>query len=117
MELLIILAAIGILGVLINKFANSAVVSIIGVVAFASLVIYLIVIMFLYYTTKAEIKEFHSLEAEFQSAKAKGNVYTNTALLVDVRESNEWLSNAQNWNRTIFELCIPDEINELKPIE
>ena len=114
MDLLIGLTAAGIITALLNKVFKSAFFSVISVVAFSLLVLYLIAILFLYYTTKAEIKDFLAVESEFQTARSRGKV--NPVLQFKVNESNEWLIDSQEWNRTLFELCIPDEVDRLNPI-
>jgi hypothetical protein len=117
MLLLEILAGIGILSLIINKLFDNAFLSIIGVTAFSSLVIYLIAVLFLYYTTKAEIKDFQSVGKEFRLSIENGNFTNNPVLKFKVNDSNEWLSDAQDWNRSIFELCIPDEVDGLNFIK
>jgi len=117
MLLIEILAGVGIFSVILNKLLDNSFLSVIRVTAFSSLFIYLITVLFLYYTSKSEIKDFQSVEKEFQTARGNGTINNNTVLKFKVNESNEWLHDAQDWNRSIFELCIPDEVDELTSIK
>lgn len=78
----------------------------------------LFVVIFLtnYHSTKANILRFKATELTIKYAVEKGNRIENAALLQKSVEQNQWLAGVQYWNETLFDICIPDEVMDLTPI-
>jgi hypothetical protein len=68
-----------------------------------------------YYGTKEEIAEYHAIKATMQEAR-RGNTseIERAALTNKIIETNQWVVNAQYWNKTIFDIYIPDEVEQLE---
>ena len=68
--------------------------------------------------TKAEIKQFKSIQLTIQKARKNNNdKIENAAFQMKIADNNSWLAGISYWNTTVFDIWIPDEIENLKPIE
>ena len=65
---------------------------------------------------KGEIQRYYSIEKTLEMARESESI-ENTALQLKVIETNEWLASTQYYNNTRLGLWIPDEIDELIPLE
>lgn len=69
-----------------------------------------------YSLTKGEIVKFHSVETTLKTARENRNELEKAAIMNEVIRSNKWLMGVQYWNETLFDIWIPDEVMQLKPI-
>jgi hypothetical protein len=65
-----------------------------------------------YYTVKSQIQIYKTNTVFMRGTE---NNFKSAATITKAVEYNEWLINNQNWNK-VFDLWIPDEVNNLKPI-
>lgn len=66
--------------------------------------------------TFASIAQYRSVESTIQQTRDDNNQLENVALQHKVIDCNKWLASQLYWNSTVFDIWIPDEILELKPI-
>jgi len=66
---------------------------------------------------KAKIHEFEATRMTIERARLNGINLEDTAIQLKVIESNQWLANQQYYNSIILGWWVPDEIDDLKPIE
>lgn len=71
---------------------------------------------------QGKITEFKSIEASVSLARGQGRASSerlieNAALQQKIVEANAWLARKQYWNQTLFDIWIPDKVDQLKPIE
>ena len=69
------------------------------------------------YKTKTGIQKFNITKITYEKSRKNPSKIENAAIQIDIAEMNRWLVDKQFWNNTIFDLWIPDEIIELKPLE
>lgn len=76
------------------------------------------IIALLTYPMKVEsnINKFLATKTTIEIARKTGVSIENAAIQHKIIESNQWLARKQYYNSTIFELWIPDEVDNLKPI-
>lgn len=65
---------------------------------------------------RSEIITFHSTRATLEAARTGSTPLELAAITSRVVEANAWLARQQYWNGTLFDIWIPDEVDELKPI-
>ena len=65
--------------------------------------------------THAEIAMFHALGATATAALGV-EALEMAAYQMKVAEANQWLASTQYWNGTLFDLWIPDVVDDLEPI-
>lgn len=65
---------------------------------------------------KSEINKFLATKISIEQARKTGDGVENAAIQHKIIESNQWLAQEQYYNSTIFELWIPDEVDNLKPM-
>jgi len=80
------------------------------------LVVYLVTLPLVRIDINSQIAEYKSVESTLNQAREDNNQLENVALQHKIIEKNEWLAGQVYWNSTLFDLCIPDEILELKPL-
>lgn len=66
---------------------------------------------------RGDIQEFLATKTTIEIARKNGVVIENAAIQHKIIECNQWLASKQYYNKTIFDIWIPDEVNKLKPIE
>lgn len=52
-----------------------------------------------------------------EQGRESGHPLEGAAWRAEITEANEWLASAQYWNRTIFDIWIPDSVESVKPIK
>ncbi len=71
-----------------------------------------------YYSTLSEINQYHATKATIDSARGRDvDSIEQAALIQKIIETNKWLADAQYWNKTMFDVFIPDEVMRLKPLK
>jgi len=70
-----------------------------------------------YFTIKSEIQEYKTFVKLVENARPRNNKYEMITVQLKIIDMDTWLANRQYWNNTIFDIYIPDEIMQLKPIE
>jgi len=69
------------------------------------------------YETRAKIIGFNAVAELVDSSQGKDNTnIRNAAMYLKVAELNAWLAEIKYWNKSIFDIWIPDEIEKLEPI-
>lgn len=85
-----------------------------GMVLFVAL----IMLPISYYNDMSKIKQYNSAEATIQEARTKNiSDIERAALTTKIIDENQWLANEQYWNKTIFDLYIPNEVMKLQPLK
>jgi len=64
----------------------------------------------------SEIQQFKSVELSITQARTKLDI-ESAAIYVKIIDANKWLANKKYWNGTLFDIWIPDEIEDLKPLK
>jgi len=85
-----------------------------GVVCIA---LFLIVWPLNYYFTTADIQRFNAVQETINRARERGAVMESAAFQLEIASENKWLAAQKFWNSTTFDMCIPDEVERLEPIE
>ena len=87
-----------------------------------------------YYSEKANIQAFKSVQQTIETARQQGETYVgpafglpcagehgarieSAAFQMKIADVNMWLVKMQYWNETIFDIFIPDEVMALQPIK
>lgn len=71
-----------------------------------------------YYGTKSGIVQYHALvETIEQSRQSEISDIERAALTIKIFEANMQIASCQYWNKTIFDIYIPDEVMELKMLK
>ena len=72
-----------------------------------------------YYSTIGKIAEFKSIQQTLNTARENKTIspFELAALQTKAVEGNMWLAGIQYWNSTILEWYIPDEVDNLQPIQ
>jgi len=65
----------------------------------------------------ADIEQFGAVKNTVENARFRGDDFENATLQHKVIEANAWLAKTKYYNTTIFEIWIPDEVNDLSPIK
>lgn len=65
---------------------------------------------------KAEIQEYESVRQTAAMAREGGETWELAAYQQKVAEMNQWRAGIQYWNGTIFDIWVPDEVEDLEPI-
>ena len=81
--------------------------------------IFLLMFLFLstlhYISVVGEVQRFISVRETVEYARKTDSI-ENAALQHKIIEANEWLRTKQYWNATLFDIAIPDEVDNLEPI-
>lgn len=91
--------------------------SIIGIVSGIILLISLIVLPVNRQSVYSTIKQYEAIEDTIKTARENGNEIENAALTQSIISVNYTITNMKHWNETIFDVFIPDEIEELKTLK
>jgi len=116
MLILMVLFLILIVGIIcwakgIGEFIPAVLVMVSGIGLFASL----ICLPISYYGIKAEICEFRATQETILANQSK-QILERAAISQKIIEQNQWLAKNKYWNGTLFDIWIPDEITEMKPL-
>lgn len=78
-----------------------------------------IVLIFLNsYTVKGEIAEYYAVKATITNSRTTDIAEIERAALTQkIIETNKWLAKIQYDNNTIWDIFIPDEVNNLEPLK
>ena len=71
-------------------------------------------------TIRSEIEQFKITKATYENARNNFDSLSfveNAAIQVDIAHLNRWLVDTQYFNETVFDIFIPDEIMDLKPLK
>ena len=125
MTLLIMAVILALIGLLIVRVAGySDLLEFIGVgfiaIGAIATVVWLIATPLSYSTTKGRIAQFEALRHTVEVARrddSMAKVMENVMLQQEIVKGNCWLADTKYWNTTVFDIAIPDEIEDLKPIE
>lgn len=118
MLLLIILGVLLIGGIVLANVSYDfdMVGGITAIIAGVLLLIALIMLPLSYYGIEGEIQEYKSVVKSLEDARERNNDFENAALQQKIIDTNRWLASHQYWNNTIFDIYIPDEVAQLKPV-
>jgi len=82
------------------------------------LIVVLLGIFFVPYTIKGEIAAYRAVENSIINARATDFADVERAALTQkIIDTNKWLARTQYDNNTLWDIFIPDEINELEPLK
>lgn len=65
----------------------------------------------------SNIQSFKSVQQTMQQQRDSGDGIEGAAFRLKIADQNSWLAKAQFWNDTLFDPYIPDEVDELQPIQ
>ena len=122
MLIFLILVCLLIAGIILLCYDFELLGSILTVIGGFFLLICLITLPIKIYKTKAKIEQFKITEKTYLRSRVKiynkHRIYIeNAAIQIDIAKQNRWLVNVQYWNKTIFDIWIPDEIMNLEILE
>ena len=66
---------------------------------------------------KGEIREFETIRRTVAVARETGNELEKAAIQHKIIDGNQWLAGLVYWNETVFDIFIPDEVMQLKPLK
>lgn len=115
MTIIIILIAITIIGRLILgnnsfNFPGSLMIFVGGAMLLLSATIFPLA----HLDIKSQIMEYQAVKATLIEARKDNANIENAAMQLKIIEINQWIASVQFYNKTIFEIWIPDEVNELE---
>lgn len=92
--------------------------SVVSLAVGAILAILLIMLPICYYSDLAWIEKYHAFKVTVEEAR-KSNIseIERAAILQDIAEWNQDIANVKYWNKTIFDIYIPDEVESLEMLE
>jgi len=67
-------------------------------------------------TVRGDIVGFKETKATVERARETGSWIERAALQQEVIRANTWLARVKYWNKTVFDLWIPDAVDDLEPI-
>jgi len=122
MLILIVLAVLFVLGLIISVLVNGIdwleiPSTVIGVIAGVLLLIALISLPIERLDNHAQIVEFNAIKTTVEEARKRGNDFENAALQQKIITANGWLAKAKYYNTTVFDIWVPDKVNDLSPIK
>jgi len=81
----------------------------------------LVIALFFIFLSPLEIKgdiiRFESTRQSIMIARETGNELEKAAIQHKIINGNQWLAGIKYWNETIFDIFIPDEVMQLKPLK
>ena len=69
------------------------------------------------YDVLSKIEAFKATQKTITVAREAKNDFESATLQLQVIESNKWLAKTKYWNDTIFDIWIPDDINDIEFIK
>ena len=87
------------------------------VISISILVVAVLLWPLFYMSIESEIDGFESVRMTVNKSRNNISPIETAAIQLKIAEMNEWLVKIQYWNETIFELYIPDEVNNLEIIQ
>ena len=97
----------------ITWFLGSFVFTVSGII----LIVAFILLLSESYAVESFIIERDSTEKTYSRARAKGRPLESAAIQKDIAEINRKLASLQYYNQTIFNIWIPDRIDDIKSIK
>jgi len=91
-----------------------------GLIVVLSLVFLFVAILVMYinyYTTISNIQQYYATKKTIEVARERNNDFENAALQQNIIKTNEWLAGDKYWNKSTFDVAIPDEVDSLKFLE
>jgi len=74
-------------------------------------------VLFHPYSVRGEIAEYHAVENSIANARATDITDIERAALTQkIIEANKWLAKVRYDNNTLWDIYIPDEVNDLEPL-
>lgn len=67
--------------------------------------------------TNKEIQQFRAVELSVINARDSAYKNEAAALTLSIIDANKWLAGTKYWNGTLFDIWIPDEVEQLKPLK
>ncbi len=64
-------------------------------------------------STHSNIEQYYIVKQTVENARLTDNI-ENAALQLKIIETNQWIINKQYWNGTVFNLWIPNEVDNLE---
>ena len=115
---LVVLFAVGIIMARTDEYGGigltGALMSIIsGVVLFVALM----ALIFHPMEVRGNIARFQSIEETARVARENGDEIEGAAFRMKIADANAWLAEQKYWNDTTFDIFIPDEVEDLEPIQ
>lgn len=89
------------------------------VIFYLNIVLLMLLILFVPISrlnVNAGIQQFNSVKATIDSSRLKSLDYETAALVIKIAEQNQWMVKVQYLNKTIFDIWIPDAVENLQPI-
>jgi len=90
-----------------------------GLIICGSIVLFgvLIILLINSFVVKAEITKFEATRQAIIVSRKTEDDFERAAIQHKIIERNEWLAGMVYWNQTIFDIFIPDEVMQLKPLK
>ena len=122
MGILIVLAALAAFGIVMvtREWCNMGM-ELLGmfasVLGIGGLAIALLAIPLEHMSVESEIAKFHETRAVAERMRDKGATWESAAFQTKIADMNGWMREMQYYNGTVFDLWIPDQVDELEPIK
>ena len=122
MTILIVLTLLLVAGILvvnfggyseIAEFGGGALVVAAGVVLLALLVL----LPFKHMEVESKIQEVYAVQDTAKNFRNSGETWESASFQREVAEVNKWIASAQYYNDSVFDIWIPDEVEDLEPVE
>jgi len=118
MIILIILVIVFGVGILLVRFDVFDILGeVLSILGGMSLVVALIFVYLSPFMIHANIVRFEATRQTIKMARETGNDLEKAAIQHKIIEYNSWLASKVYWNETIFDIFIPDEVMQLKPLK
>ncbi len=78
------------------------------------LFIYLLILPIEYYGNRGKIKQFEAVRLTIEMARSDPGNIENAALKLEIVKLNAWLVGMNYWNNTVFDIFIPDEVEQIE---
>jgi hypothetical protein len=90
-------------------------------IAVLSGVVLFVALLFLpanYFREVSNINDYYAVKSTIEESRKNDiSEIERAALTTKIIETNEWLANVQYWNKTIFDIYVPNEVMNLKPLK
>ena len=109
------------IGIVLLAYLKDSIVGDIGGFAFIMVggicfVVGMIAIPVTHWDINSEIQQFKSVELSITQARTKLDI-ESAAIYMKIVDANKWLAKKKYWNKTLFDIWIPDEVDDLKPLK
>ena len=118
MEILIILAICAVIGIPFwNNLKYDWISFLLTVVCGGMFIVGIIMLPINRLNVNSEIIKFQTTENTIKLARENNNELEKAAIQSNIIEKNNWLASIQYYNQSIFDIWIPDEVMNLKPLK